>query len=389
MGKGKTTMPKRRPVERRRHLYLVFDDWSGGYSIRKIDLLGDHWRPPLVPVGTPEGPVFTGIFTLPVASLRFEATRGEPRCFAGAFGSKIMAFHPTKDSGFAPGASIYDVGTRCLSYGPKTWPDRVNPTYIPVGDRLFVLDAGSFEVLNPLPPYGDPNRESSASAWAWSKLPVPIFHCDHVTAYAMHPDGRTFFVSIGGDAAPATFSLDTVEPVAKEDWKWELRGKWKLPFTGRAYYVRDADTIGQQQCPAMKFSKEKLFSEVRGENHIGANLVYLGCERKFCLLECISIQADLPEKLTDSDETNGESGVEAVELPYVDDVCEDSSDDANEDSDDEVNKDRYRFFRLTAFSPQYDKNGDLTIGISGWYRYYNMPQEVSQSMFECPVAFWM
>ncbi|CAL4927329.1 unnamed protein product [Urochloa decumbens] len=312
MGKGKTTMPKRRPVERRRHLYLVFDDWSGGYSIRKIDLLADCYR---LPVGTPEGSVFTRMFSLPAAELRFEAPRGEPRCFAGAFGSKIMALRPTMDSGFAPGAFIYDVGTRCLSHGPKTWPDRVNPTYIPVGGRLFALAAGSFEVLDPPLPYGDPNWKRCASAWAWSKLPAPIFHCDHVTAYAMHTDGRTFFFSIGGDAAPVTFSLDTVEPVAKEDWKWELRGKWQLPFTGRAYFVAEldawvglsgdpstighlcscnvvptnshsADTIGQQQCPAMKFSKEKLFSEVRGENHICANLVYLGCERKFCLLEC-------------------------------------------------------------------------------------------------------
>jgi hypothetical protein len=35
-GKGETGVPKRR-----RHPYLVLDDWSGGYSIRKIDLLSD------------------------------------------------------------------------------------------------------------------------------------------------------------------------------------------------------------------------------------------------------------------------------------------------------------------------------------------------------------
>ncbi|RCV40911.1 hypothetical protein SETIT_9G093100v2 [Setaria italica] len=363
-GKGETGMPKRRPVERQRHLYLVLDEWSGGYSVRKIDLLSDYRRPQLIPVDAPpEGPIFVGFGRLPSASLRFEARRGEPKCFAGAFGSKILTLHPMDSGGLAPGAPIYDVVMRCLSYGPGTWPDRVNPTYIPVGDRLFSLAAGSFELLNPPPPYGDPNREKSVSVWAWSKLPTPTFHCEHVISYAMHPDGRTIFVSVGGDAVPATFSLDT-----------------QLPFTGRAYFVPELDAwvglsgdpanIGrlcscdvastnsngasQQQCPTMKLSKEKLFSKVPGEKHIGATLVYMGVESNFCLLECITIQADLADELPGSDETNGEPSDEADELAYCDDL--------NEDSDGEVNED-------------YEVNEEQ--------------DEVTQSMLEHPVAFWM
>jgi hypothetical protein len=210
---------------------------------------------------------------------------------------------------------------RCLSYGPGTWPDRLNPTYIPVGDKLFALAAGSFELLNPPPPYG----ENSASVWAWSKLPAPTFPCEHVISYAMHPDGA--------------------EPVSKDGWKWELHGQWQLPFTGRAYFVPDLgawvglsgdpanigrlcscdvpstnsnNDASQQQCPAIKLSKEKLFSKVPGEKHIGATLVYMGVESKFCLLESITIQTDKADELTGSDdERNGEPSDKSAELAYL------------------------------------------------------------------------
>ncbi|CAN6303557.1 unnamed protein product [Urochloa humidicola] len=318
--------------------------------------------------------------------------------------------------GSAGGVIVYDVRKRSLMVGPRQRPDPVKPIYVMVGGRLFALADGSFELLY-LPPC-DADGRDEGSRWVWRKLPELPFRSEHVTCYAVHRNGRTVFVSIGGCGAPATLSFDTAEIVIKYgECKWKHHGQWQLPFTSRAYYVpgleawvglsnpstighlctcnvvptnsHSADTIGQQQCPTMKISKEKQFSEVRGENHVGATLVYTGRESKFCLLECIAIQADLPDKLNDSVQTKGESSNEAVELPYMDDVCEDSSDGENEDSSHEVNRDRYRFFRLTTFSLQYDKNGDLTTSKSGWYRYYNMPHEVSQSMFECPVAFWM
>ncbi|KAK8444146.1 hypothetical protein SEVIR_9G091650v4 [Setaria viridis] len=141
----------------------------------------------------------------------------------------------------------------------------------------------------------------------------------------------------------------------------------------------------------MKLSKEKLFSKVPGEKHIGATLVYMGVESKFCLLECITNQADLADELPGSDETNGEPSDEADELAYCDDLNEDSDGEVNEDYEVNEEQDRYRFLRLTTFSLMYDKNGDLTTGsdYSCWLGYCSMPQEVTQSMLEHPVAFWM
>lgn len=208
----------------------------------------------------------------------------------------------------------------------------------------------------------------------------------HVTCYTVHRDGRTLFVSIGG-CAPATLSFDTAESVIRDgDCRWKQHGQWQLPFTGRAYYEhrleawvglsRDPRTIdlcscdavptnaSQQQCPAMKLSKEKLSSEVPEERQIGATLVRMG-EGKFCLLECVYIQAD---------EQTGSDG------------------EKNEDSVDEVTekKDhRKRFIRLTTFSASYDKNGDLTTVNSRRLRYYSVPEEVTEPMFEHPVAYWM
>jgi hypothetical protein len=49
--------------------------------------------------------------------------------------------------GHALGAHIYDVGMRCLSYGPGTWPDRLNPTYIPVGDNVTPGFKGKSECI--------------------------------------------------------------------------------------------------------------------------------------------------------------------------------------------------------------------------------------------------
>jgi hypothetical protein len=72
--------------------------------------------------------------------------------------------------------------------------------------------------------------------------------------------------------------------------RWERNGKWALSFTGRAHLdawvglSTDPDSIGHlcccdavavptgcdEQCPARKLSKEKLFSEDPTDKHVGA-----------------------------------------------------------------------------------------------------------------------
>ncbi|CAN6297789.1 unnamed protein product [Urochloa humidicola] len=295
--------------------------------------------------------------------------------------------------GSAGGVIVYDVRKRSLMVGPRQRPDPVKPIYVMVGGRLFALADGSFELLY-LPPC-DADGRDEGSRWVWRKLPELPFRSEHVTCYAVHRNGRTVFVSIGGCGAPATLSFDTAEIVIKYgECKWKHHGQWQLPFTGRAYYVpgleawvglsSDPATIGhlcscevqpteyedvdasQQQYQGLKLLKEKLFSEVPEEKHIGATLVHMGDEDEFGSLECIYIQAD---------KTAGSDG-EKMDEDYVDEMTE------NEDH-------RERFIRLMTFSLVYEKNGDLSTFNSRRLRYYSVPQEVTEPMLEFPVTFWM
>jgi hypothetical protein len=66
----------------------------------------------------------------------------------------------------------------------------------------------------------------------------------------------------------------------------------------------------------------------------------------------------------------------------------------NDDSSDEMNDDQHvsQFshysFRLTTFFLEYDKNGGVVIG-SRRVRYFSVPEDVTESALENPVAFWM
>ncbi|CAL4935924.1 unnamed protein product [Urochloa decumbens] len=395
MGMGRWLNGPFAKVKRRRHLYLVLDDWSRGYSIRKFDLSSCSEDPDqeLTHAGAAleGGPICTGSHHLPTPFFRFEAGRSQPWHIAGAFDSKILDMQPMiSNYGGGNGVVMYDVRKRSLMLGPRQRPDPMKPIYVMVDDRLFALADGSFEWLYPPPSDADGQE---GFRWAWHELPELPFRSEHVTCYAVHRDEQTIFVSIGGSCGdPATLSFDTAESVIKDDdCKWKHHGQWQMPFTGRAYYVphleawvglsSDPDTTGhlcscevvpasnsdddasQQQCQGLKLLKEKMFSEVPEEKHIGTTLVHMG-EDKFCFLECIYIQAD---KTAADGEKNENS---------VDEMTE--------------NKDhRERFIRLTTFSLVYDMDGDLSTFSSRRLQYYSVPQEVTEPMLEFPVAFWM
>ena len=158
--KGGTKVSKRgkngRGKENLRHLYLVLDDWSWGYNIRKIDL--SYGKP--------------GVNSLPPVTFRLEAPRGRPRYFAGAYDTKILAMHESKNSFMKDCVLIHDVHMRSVVAGPRQTPNPVDPIYIPVGDKLFALDAGSFQLL-----YRPPCHESNWDefVWTWQTLPAPPF----------------------------------------------------------------------------------------------------------------------------------------------------------------------------------------------------------------------
>ncbi|RLN42546.1 uncharacterized protein C2845_PM01G28450 [Panicum miliaceum] len=390
-------MPKRRSGERgagsgrtakrrRRHLYLVFDDWLWGYSIRKVDLSSDDSysdEPPHQHDAAISGDGAER--RLPPAVFRVEAQPGDSNCFAAAFGTKIIAMTPTIVDGTPIPAThplaprcvvpVFDVRTRLFAFAPRPKMNLFNPIYFSVGEGLFVLSSGSFQLLRPPAALEEPGGDL---CWEWRELPKHPFERMNVTSYAVHPDGRTIFVS----TSTATFTFDT----AKVHRKWRRHGRWTLPFTCRAYFDGELDAwVGLHgdpdeiegicacdvassdpgsmdgQRPAWKLGKEKLLSEDPDEEHVGATLVYMGGRSKYCLVQCVSIDDDCADRTRNfyefMDPESGETG-----------SC------------------RY-LLRLTTFSLKFDKHGHLTAGNSRRVRYYRVPQAVTDSALEYPVAF--
>ncbi|RCV32113.1 hypothetical protein SETIT_6G232000v2, partial [Setaria italica] len=294
---------------------------------------------------------------LPSSSFKFEAPRGYPRYFAGAFGSNVLAMQPmnSKFKNYSMhGILIYDVRKRSIIIGPPQRPDPVDPIYIPVGGRLFALAAGSFQLLDP-PPYDE--TSSKDLRWMWHTLPEPPFSHGLVTSYAVHSDERTIFVSIGGQT-PATFSFDTEESEMDGSCRWKHHGQWKMPFNGRGHFVPELNcwvglwgALGRHNrrvCAidvvssnlALKLCEEGL-NQFSADEPIGATLVSMGGGSKFCLLEY------------------------------------------------KYNNEKKVVMQLTTFSLKYDKNGDLTMSKSRRIQHYRVPEEVTWSMLQTPVAFWM
>ncbi|KAL6604618.1 hypothetical protein ACP70R_043045 [Stipagrostis hirtigluma subsp. patula] len=353
---------KRSRGRQRQHLYILFDDWSLGFSVCKVDVSS---------ATDSEGTVLPS-----PAIFRMEAEHEFPHYFAAAFGSKIIPM-PVRRRILGTASlmpcdaekiTVYDVHKRGLTgYGPPPKVDPVNPICIPIGNRLFVLSSDSFQVLNP-PSVDDPKGQRWKGSWR--KLPLQPF-CDHpITSYAVHPDGRTIFVS-AENLATSTFATYTFN-TAKSRSKWKKQGDWKLPFTGRAHFdsnleawvgicgdlnsyrnicACDVVSVQPDECLALdcKMSKDELFS--KGPGDFPANLVVTG--NKFCLIECVCLLGD------------------GTEIPYDPPyVC------------------GRPHFRMVTFSLEYDKNGDLTTANSHRVRYCKVPKAAECSMME-PMAFWM
>ncbi|CAO2039227.1 unnamed protein product [Urochloa humidicola] len=374
-------MPKKRPADersggrasklpsrrRRKHLYLVVDDWERGYSIRKLDLSSDSDSDEVNNRPTTE-------HRLPPAVFRLEVPRAHSGLFA-AFGTMIVATQLTP-RGTIP---MFDVRTLALTFGPRqeSQPNPCCTDFVQVGGNLYFIDDSCFMsiVLDPPPPplpnYAHRHIEID---WTWQGLPVPPFD-ECPVSHAVHPDGRTIFFSTQSQTQKhtevATFSFDTVCS------QWTSHGTWRLPFKGCGYFdcklnawvglSGQPDTLGHlctcevvsidagHPPPNWKLSKEKLFCEDPGEKHIGATLVYMGGSSKFCLVQCIA---------TDDRERGVWEEVLPERLCYL--------------------------LRITTFSLKYDRNGDLRT-VHHKVRSYRLPKIATEycDHLEKPVAFWM
>ncbi|KAJ1293703.1 hypothetical protein BS78_01G088800 [Paspalum vaginatum] len=153
-----------------RHIYLIFDDWLWGYSIRKVDLDQPAATDDVSGEAAIDHPELEQ--PPPPSVLRLEAPRGLPMYFTSAFGSKIIAMHPREAPAWKSFVHVLDVSTRGFIFGPRPRFDQADPIYIPVGDMLFSLATSSFELLHP-PPLCDPDDDRAV--WSWRRFPSPPF----------------------------------------------------------------------------------------------------------------------------------------------------------------------------------------------------------------------
>uniref|UniRef100_M8CVK2 Uncharacterized protein n=1 Tax=Aegilops tauschii TaxID=37682 RepID=M8CVK2_AEGTA len=221
-------------------VYLVFDDWSRGHSIREVIIPSSGSAISAPADAKPTPPVF----------LRLEARHGAPQHFVSAFGTNILAMHSRYYEGncsmIGGFTTMVDVRERSLTLFPgQFYP--CHPIYFSDGDKLFCLSLGSFEMI--VWDRDPPLDSSHGGESPWEQLPEPPFGRYDVTSYAVQPQSWIFVVSTKIDATEATFAFDMVE------LSWKRLGSWALPFDGRGHFDQDLnafvglskepDTLGQ------------------------------------------------------------------------------------------------------------------------------------------------
>jgi len=373
---------QRTAKDRKQHLYLVFDDWEYGYSIRKVSLSrrsGKRAEQPLSSdssEGSDQGSG-KGAEPLPVF-MRISAPRGFPQFFTSAFGTKIMGMLPgASDDGGIMGVPTVDVQDRTFIFGPgPNYP--ACPIYLPVGDdRLFALDIGTFEVLR---------KPEHNGQWVWQELTYPPFWSSDAYSYGVRPDGSVLVST----KSCATFIFDTKEYV------WKVYGNWAFPFTGHGHYdpslegfvglSREPGTLGYLCCctmastetrdtgeglgphPYLKWSKEKVYNKNPAERHVSATLLHMR-PGKFCLVECVCIDNSITDQ-------------ELME-PWADT-------DLIEPGDEGGRPQCGRFmYRSKTFSLSYDMKGYLKFRHCR-VRCYRLPHEARVGSIRLdPAAFWL
>ncbi|KAK3123550.1 hypothetical protein QOZ80_8AG0632610 [Eleusine coracana subsp. coracana] len=289
---------------RRKHLYLVLDDWSNGFSIHMIDadtiysdshdstginaVAGYLPEPALLRLASPIGP-------LPHACM-----------FFSALGTKIFAFMNQRC------ALVYNPETAETAIGPHT-PARMPCGFgitVISGEKLYVLSyrflekEHSFEVMSWAPTAPDAMQRPS-EGWSRKTLPAPpptFTTRQRVTSYALHPDGYTIFMTTANRDTPCrrlgTYYFNT----KSSEWRWH--GEWALPFLDRGYFDSELDAwvglhedgyicscqVASRSAPGIRkldwqTTREKLFYKDR-DTHMRASLTYLG-RSKFCLVESV------------------------------------------------------------------------------------------------------
>ncbi|CAD6340748.1 unnamed protein product [Miscanthus lutarioriparius] len=376
-------IPKRRLDEilggqakpKRRHLYLVLDDWSSGYSIRKIDLSAD--LDPFYPARPVAAARRWIKRRLPPAIFRFQAQRELTRCFAASFDSILAMLPVCLDP--PRGAHVFNVHKRT--------------------GRPFDEDTES------------PESDSEESG---SRRELESWKLD-VTSYAVHSGEHSLFVS----TQDSTFVYSTVDVLmgGTEPFQWDRRrSQCVLPFTGRGHFDSELQAwiglsreftgrlcscevfsaypypdVEVEQSPAVKISKEERFVLHPHEKLVGATLISCGVRSYYCLVQCVSVDEKLEEQsMSVVDELQKQSisvdkKLVEEQSMSVDEKLEEQSISVDEKLLEEQSA---SLLRLLTFYVQYDKNGDLTVG-DRQIRDYSLPESVSEQVTKNPIAFWI
>ncbi|KAF7019964.1 hypothetical protein CFC21_033093 [Triticum aestivum] len=163
-----------------KHLYLVLDDWTKGYSIHKIQ--ADSFD----------------------SDSDDQHSGAAPADMVCGFGITVVVDEMLY-------ALSYHFRVKQHSFGVMSWGSTAP-------DAL----------------------QQPTEGWSWKTLPPPppTFH-RRVNSYALHPDGCTIFMSTANFmTAPSkgcmgTYSFNTKDSV----WRWH--GEWALPFSGQAHLDRE------------------------------------------------------------------------------------------------------------------------------------------------------
>ncbi|KAK3150804.1 hypothetical protein QOZ80_3AG0238000 [Eleusine coracana subsp. coracana] len=280
-----------RDQRHRRHLCIVLDDWSEGYSLYKLDLDDLDGDLDLRADRLPDPPLF-----------RLEIPPDERGRFArfAAVGSRVFAISYMEEDKEAP-VLVHDMATGALAVGPATPFDLQDGPELVVARQLYAFDGWkdnrgqahrSFKAL----------KRHGRRGWVWAGVlgAAPPFDVSRARCHAAHPDGRTVFFSAHGREG-GTFSFDA----ETEEWAWH--GEWTLPFDGEADawvgLCRDhvdegrvcacdvVDPIGNngdgglsqsRSPPAWKLVEEEM---THGrERCLAVRLAHLG-DGRFCLVE--------------------------------------------------------------------------------------------------------
>ncbi|KAF0911280.1 hypothetical protein E2562_008036 [Oryza meyeriana var. granulata] len=191
--------------------------------------------------------------------------------------------------------------------------------------------------------------------------PPPFGEEEAVTAYAVHPDARTIFVSTTGGG---TYSFDT------ERRKWRRHGEWVLPFRGQGYFDGELDAwVGLHRedqgrvCACHVASRggarppeysetldyrEASSSSCKKNRRQRATLTYMG-DSMFCAVETYELVGTSPS----SSSKEGGGGVEV---------------------------------HVTMFGLKYNRRGELQTRVRRATGAFLVPKHVSSYS---PVAFWM